>query len=279
VSMMIPTREEMVTVLGSSETNKSVERFKKLGFIPPQLVQSLASQALNEEWGQSHYALQKYLAVHVSWAIEQGAYTASEDQIFFAAGHLQTRYGTPLYLAFEKNKNPVYPQQLYCKYVGSNPSAPNLPVPAEIPSNRAINKAAEIVMLHEHILKDNADRVPFLSKTPPVSQMCAVSGAIQWSLNRGLEIPYFYFGRMSYLVPLYLQSRENITQAPDLIAPIQVSPNSLVVRTVLLPQMPYANARVAVERHDRLPSWMLDAWNSHAREVSENQMDDAETGA
>lgn len=275
---MLPTDEEMKAVLGAGETNKSVERFKKLAFIAQPLLQTLAKEALHEEWGQNSYALQKYLAVHIPWAIEQGAYTASEDQIFFAAGHLQTRYGTPLYLAFEKNNNPAHSQPLFCKYVGSNPSAPNLPVPAEIPTGGTINKAAEIVMLHEHILKDNADRVPFLSKTPPVAQMCAVSGAIQWSLNRGLEIPYFYFGRMSYLVPLYLQSRENITQAPDLIAPIQVSSHSLVVRTVLMPQMPYANARVAVERHDRLPSWMLDAWNNHAKEVSEQQMDDAETG-
>jgi hypothetical protein len=33
---------------------------------------------------------------------------------------------------------------------------------------------------------------------------------------------------MNYLVPLYMQSRENITQAPDLIAPIQVNPDTFV---------------------------------------------------
>jgi hypothetical protein len=114
-------------------------------------------------------------------------------------------------------------------------------------------------------LGTNASRVPFLNDTPPVAQMCAVAGAIQWSLNRGLELPYWYFGKMNYLVPLYLQDRENITVSPDLIAPVQVSTQSLLVRTVLLPHMPYANARVAVTRHDKLPPWLLSSWNDFSQ--------------
>jgi hypothetical protein len=81
---------------------------------------------------------------------------------------------------------------------------------------------------------------------------------------------------MNYLVPLYMQSRENITQAPDLIAPIQVNPDALIVRTVLLPHMPYANARVSVKRHDQLPHWMLDAWNSTFASLTTQQIDDPE---
>jgi len=52
--------------------------------------------------------------------------------------------------------------------------------------------------------------VGFLADTPPVAQMCAVAGAIQWSLNRGLHLNNWYFGRMNYIVPLCLQSRENM---------------------------------------------------------------------
>jgi hypothetical protein len=81
---------------------------------------------------------------------------------------------------------------------------------------------------------------------------------------------------MNYLVPLYMQSRENITKSPDLIAPIQVNTDTLIVRTVLLPHMPYANARVAVRRHDQLPAWMLDAWNATAAEITSDQIDDPE---
>ncbi|MCY1462507.1 hypothetical protein D9M71_802900 [compost metagenome] len=94
--------------------------------------------------------------------------------------------------------------------------------------------------------------------------MCAISGAIQWSLNRSLHLPYWYYGRMNYLVPLYLRDREDITAAPDLVAPIQITNDQILVRTVLEPHMPYSNARVGVKRHDQLPSWMLRTWNDHA---------------
>jgi hypothetical protein len=81
---------------------------------------------------------------------------------------------------------------------------------------------------------------------------------------------------MSYLVPLYMQSRENITLAPDLIAPIQVTSEALMVRTVLLPHMPYANARVSVRRHDQLPHWLLDAWHAAGSTLTQEQIDDPE---
>ena len=134
-------------------------------------------------------------------------------------------------------------------------------------------------MIHDHILGERVDRVPFLRQTPPVAQMCAVSGAIQWSLNRGLQLSYWYFGRMNYLVPLYLQTREDITLAPDLIAPIQINPDSLLVRTVLEPAMPYANARVSVKRHDQLPHWLLDGWAEFAEKAQEQQLEDPEMQA
>lgn len=249
-----------------------------MAHVPDAQLTTLSRTALSENWGNDNYVLEKYLAVHVAWSIEQDRYTTRDNQIFVSAGHLQTRYGTPLYVVFERNIN-VGRQPLYCIHVGSDISAPSLPRPPAIPDAPDITRGAEIVMLHDHILRENADRVPFLNQTPPVSQMCAVSGAIQWSLNRGLQMPYWYYGRMNYLVPLYMQSRENITQAPDLIAPVQVNPDALIVRTVLLPHMPYANARVAVMRHDQLPHWMLDAWNAAASAVTAEQIDNPEPGS
>jgi hypothetical protein len=272
--MLIP-HEDLLTALGDPFTNEVVARLRRFAFVPPQLLTAVAHTALSEVWGKENFALEKYLAVHIAWSVEQDRYTSSHNQLFVTAGHLQTRYGTPIYLVFEKNTNPGR-QPLYCVHVGSDVSAPALPTAPEIPSPPPIPRGAEIIMLHDHILRDNPDRVPFLGKTPPVSQMCAISGAIQWSLNRGLELPYWYYGRMNYLVPLYMQSRENITQAPDLIAPIQVNPESLIVRTVLLPHYPYANARVSVRRHDQLPPWMLDAWNSNALNATYEQIEDPE---
>lgn len=269
---------ELMEQLGSSYTNKVVERFKDFAYIPPFIIERLKNDALNEEWGNDKFVLQKYIAIHVAWSIEQGKYTHSDNQFYVTAGHLQTRYGTPLYLVFAKNTSGgSAPWRIIV--TGSQISAPELPTPPDIPYSPDIPVGAEIVMMHDHILGDNASRVPFLKDTPPVAQMCAVSGAIQWSINRHLQIPYWYFGKMNYLVPLYLQSRENITLSPDLIAPVQINTDSLLVRTVLEPFMPYANARVAVRRHDQLPAWMLSSWSADAVTLPNSVIEDPEQGA
>ncbi len=268
-------QEKMIDILGDSHTIGVDGRLKNLVFLPPKQIESLASLALPEKWGKNNYCLTTYLAVHVAWSIEQGQFSTSKNQIYVTAGHLQTRYGTPIYIVLEENSIPGK-QPLYWTHVGVDISSPELPVPPCIPSPPELKKDREIVISHEHILDKNAHRVPFLSQTPRVSQMCALSGAIQWSLNRGLQMPYWYYGKMSYLVPLYLQSREDITQSPDLIAPIQVTQNSLVVRTVLEPHMPYAKARVAVKRHDQLPHWMISGWDKHSNDLTESQIDNPE---
>ncbi len=202
------------------------------------------------------------VAVHVPWGIEQGRFTTSENQLYVSAGFLQTRYGTPIYLAFERNtfSNPPW----YLKAARPDMAAAELPIPPDFPASPKVPVGAEIIMAHDHILGENANRVAFLRNTPAVAQVCAIAGAIQWSINRGLQLPHWYFGRMNYVVPVYLQSLEDITQMPDLVAPVQANPNSLLVRTVLVPHMIYANCRVAVERQNRLPPWLLDTWGQHA---------------
>jgi Domain of unknown function (DUF3825) len=257
------THDELLMQLGSPYTNAVVARLHHFAFVPDNMLAKLATEALKEEWGTNNFVLRKYLAVHVPWAIEQGRYTLGEDQLYVTAGHLQTRYGTPLFLVFQSiGESGKSPWRLVA--AGSEISAPELPTAPEIPGAADIERGAEIVMLHDHILGQNSERVAFLAQTPPVAQMCAVAGAIQWSLNRKLQLNNWYFGRMNYIVPVYLQSRENITRSPDVIAPIQVSPGNLVVRTVLEPHMAYPNARVAVHRHDELPAWLLEAWTDYA---------------
>jgi hypothetical protein len=267
--------QKLLEQLGPSQVTHVTDRLKRFAWIDPGHLERLAKEALAEEWGPDRYALFKYLAIHVGWSIEQGRYTHSDNQLYVTAGHLQTRYGTPLYMAFEENRVPDrMPWAL--AYVGSRISMPETPLPPEIPPPPPVCPGVEIVMSHDHILGDHADRIPFLVKTPPVAQICAVAGAIQWSLNRSLQLPYWYHGHMNYLVPLYLQSRENITTEPDLVAPIEASPDTMLVRTVLLPYMPYPNARVAVKRHDQLPPWLLDGWNKGAARLAEAQIEDPE---
>ena len=262
------SKEELLSQLGNPATPKTVDRLYRFAYLLGSVLERLAHEALTEEWGADLFALKKYLAVHVAWSIEQGQYVFNENQLVVSAGSLQTRYGTPLYLIFEPNRQ-TDRQPWALTYAGARVSAPQLPLPPEIPARPDISKGAEIVMIHDHILGDNTDRVEFLRHTPPVAQMCAVSGAIQWSINRGLIVPYWYYGRMQCVVPLYLQSRENITVAPDLVAPLEISPNNILVRTVLPPHAPYANSRVTVRRHDQLPSWMLACWHSEAERMTD----------
>jgi len=269
------SHETLLEQLGNPATPKTVDRLYHFAYVPGSIIDRLAHDALAEEWGPRKYALVKYLAVHVAWSIEQKQYTFSDSQLYVAAGSLQTRYGTPLFLAFEPNREPDR-QPWALVYAGARVSAPQLPLPPDIPRCPDIPKGAEVVMLHDHILGDNADRVDFLAQTPPVAQMCAVSGAIQWSMNRGLIVPYWYYGQMQCLVPLYLRSRENITVAPDLVAPIEVSANNLLVRTVLPPHAPFANTRVAVRRHDQLPPWMLHCWNTESQRMRDEEIENPE---
>ncbi len=264
---MLDEKAQLLSQLGNPATPKPVDRLYQFSYIPSSVIDRLCD-ALAEEWGADHFALKKYLAVHVAWSVEQGQFTFNDEQLIVAAGSLQTRYGTPLFLAFEPNRE-AGKQPWALVYAGGRVSAPQLPLPPEIPPCPEIAKGAEIVMMHDHILGDHTDLVAFLKDTPPVAQMCAVSGAIQWSINRGLILPYWYYGRMQCLVPLYLRSRENITLAPDLVAPLEVSPSNIQVRTVLPPHSPYANARVAVRRHDQLPAWMLDCWHSEVDRMSD----------
>jgi hypothetical protein len=271
----VTSRDELLEQLGSPYTSKVVPRLHRFAYVPDAVLDKLANDALSEHWGRTNFVLEKYLAIHLPWSIEQGRFTTGERQFYVTAGHLQTRYGTPLYLVLQRSDEAARsPWRLVA--AGSHVSAPELPIPPDIPPAPAFERGAEIVMSHDHILGDNGERVPFLQSTPPVAQMCALAGAIQWSLNRGLQLANWYFGQMNLLVPLYLKSRENITRMPDLIAPVQVSPGNLLVRTILAPHMAYANARVAVQRHDQLPAWLLETWAEVADRTDDAASDTGE---
>ena len=259
--------EKLQADIGDPYTQRLIKRLHDFAYIPAVVLEELKKSALTENWGSDLGALKKYLAVNVAWSIEQGRVTFGKGQFYMTAGNLQTCYGTPLYLVFMAGEEEEGRSPWKLIKAGSHINAPSLPSPPDIPDGAEIPKGAEIVMHHDHMLQDNADRVGFLQDVPPVAQMCAISGAIQWSLNRNLQLRYWYYGRMNYLVPLYLRDREDITAAPDLVAPIQITNDQILVRTVLEPHMPYSNARVGVKRHDLLPSWMLRTWNEHADAV------------
>ncbi|WP_370323780.1 DUF3825 domain-containing protein [Euzebya sp.] len=248
----------------------AVQGLKQFSFVPDEVRDRLASLALDEDWGENNFVLVKYLAVQVPLSLQQGRYTWFNNQLTLTAGTLQTRYGTPLYIIFERNERPDA-APWFMRIATDRPMADELPQPANLPDWPDIALNSEIVIAHEHILDDNKSRVAFLEHTPPVAQMCAVAGAIQWSIHRRLYIPQLYWGTTSYFVPVYLTSREDITAAPDLVAPVQVQPGYLVARTLLEPYMSYARARVVAPRADQLPTWLVSAWRDHSQHVSEEE--------
>lgn len=243
-----------------------VKGLHAFAFLPPTQLERLAKLVLDENWGRDNFVLTKYLAEHVPLSLSQGRHAAFDNQLIVTAGSLQTRYGTPVYVVFEPSPaGAASPWTL--RAVTDRPRTAVLPQPPDLPEWPTIDTGSEVVIGHEHILEDNEDRVSFLGQTPRVAQMCAVAGAIQWSIHRGLLIKQMYFGTQSYFVPVYLTSREDITAPPDLVAPVQIQPGYLVARTLLLPHMAYARARVAANRADQLPSWLLRAWAEHAASV------------
>lgn len=152
--------ETLKQQIGTPYTNQLVERLHRFAYIPTGIISQLAKDALTEEWGNNNFVLLKYLAVHVAWSIEQGKVTFGDAQFYLSAGHLQTRYGTPLYLVFEANDHASIPWKLV--KAGSQINAPALPTPPIIPAPGTWENGAEIVMSHDHMLNDNADRVEFL---------------------------------------------------------------------------------------------------------------------
>ena len=83
-----------------------------------------------------------------------------------------------------------------------------------------------------------------------VAQNAAVALAVEWSLRRGLAVRQL---RESYFVPVHLADRDG---APDVVAPIQVQADRLVVRSLVQPRVAYPAARAVVERRGQLPEWV-----------------------
>lgn len=252
-------KQSLLADLGEIDTAEVVPSLRRFAFLPDEKLSRLAGDATDENWGKNNFALEKYLAVHIIWSILQERYTHSSDQLNFAAGHLQSTNGTPLYLVFKRN-DIQGKQPWVLRHVGKQIAASNLPLPARVPDPPDIVPGSEIVICDDHIFHRDNERVKFLHDLPPVTQICAVTGAIQWSLHRALQVAYYHYGKISYLVPLYFSSRENLRLAPELVAPVEVHSDRLLVRTLLYPCHAYANARVTAERADQLPAWLIDAW-------------------
>ena len=98
-----PNPETLANQFGRGRRGE-VQNLHAFAWIPDEKLKMLADVALDEDWGNNHFALEKYLAEHVPLSVEQERYVWYEEELLVTAGALQTRYGTPVYLAFEKNE-------------------------------------------------------------------------------------------------------------------------------------------------------------------------------
>jgi len=242
------------------EDDLSIQSLFQFCFVPGGRLSLLKELTLDEEWGVNNFVLLKYLAVHVRLAIEQRRYVWNGDQIVLTAGRLATPTGTPIYIGLIENAN-ANENPWVLNWVGERPSCPQLPEPSDLGPWPELRPSSEVVVAFDLAAEDRRVRLPGFSDLPLVAQIAALTGAVHWSLHRGLAVEQIHGGGRGYFVPVHLASREDLTEAPDLVAPILVQGDRLVVRTLLEPHVAYSPARAVVERWEQLPSWLLDAWD------------------
>jgi len=252
------SREDLLADFG--EEYLSIQALFNFCFVPGGRLSLLKDLTPEEEWGVNNFVLLKYLAVHVRLAIEQGRYVWNGDQIVLTAGRLATTKSVPLYLGLVKNNTPDE-NPWVLNWVGERPSCSELPEPAQLGQWPGLDKGAEIVIACDLSTDERRPRLAELEGAPVVAQSAAVAGAVHWALHRGLAVPQIHGGGRGYFAPLFLASRDDLTCAPELVAPILVQGDRLIVRALLEPHVAYSPARAVVERWEQLPAWLLDAWD------------------
>ena len=271
-------REDLLEQYGSTKTSHLVKDcLYKFAYIPTTTIDILKEQSLDEDWGNNLYVLRKYIAITLYWSIEQARYIECQDGFIVTAGLLRNRYSVPLYLKFEKNNNKHRSQPWALTFAGSGDNFEVLeyPAPPEVPQAPQIPIGNEIVVKDEHIIRNRSNRIPFLQSVGTVAQICALNGAIQWSIYRGLQQPCWYYGKIQYYVPIYLHNQENITATPDLVVPLEIRQGTLplFVRTALNPLEEityYGNIRPIVARSDQLQPWIVSSWRDATKIVSDD---------
>ena len=254
-----PSRDELLEDFGDEYL--SIQSLFHFCFVPGGRLNLLKDLTLDEQWGDNNFVLLKYLAVHVRLSIEQGLYVWNGDQIVLTAGHLTTPTGAPIYLGLVQNSTPDE-NPWVMNWIGERPSCSELPEPTDLGQWPELDVSAEPVIACDLGSDERRARLPELSLMPVVTQVSAVAGALQWALHRGLAVRQIHGGGRGYFAPIYLGSRDDLTCAPDAVAPILVQGSRLVVRTLLDGHVAYSPARAVVQRWEELPSWLLDAWDS-----------------
>jgi len=261
------SQAELLATFG--EADLSIQSLFQFCYLPGGRLGLLKDLAVVEQWGAKDFALLKYLAVHLRLAIGQGRYLWNGDQLVATAGGLTTRTGAPIYLGISPNTQPEG-NPWVVNWVGERPSTSSLPEPADLGAWPELLPGAEVVIACEFENPERRAHLPVIDDAPIVTKKAALAGAISWALYRGLAARQIHSGGRGWFVPVYLNSREDLLGAPDLVAPLIVQDGRFVVRALLKPHSAYAPARAVVERCEQLPPWLLGAWE-HAAEVAADE--------
>lgn len=255
----LATREELIANFGADYL--SIQSLFSFCFVPGGRLSLLKELTLEEHWGDNNFALLKYLAIHVRLAIEQSRYVWNGEQIVLTAGRLCTPTSAPIYIGLVKNSNPDE-NPWVLNWVGERPSCQELPEPADLGSWPALDPSAEPIVACDLGADERRPPLPVLAGLPLAAQAAALAGALSWAVRRDLAVRQIHGGGRGYFAPLYLSSRDDVSLAPDLVAPIVVQSGRLIVRALLEPHVSYAPARAVVERWEQLPPWLIDAWDA-----------------
>jgi len=268
-----PTRDQLLADFGDEYL--SIQSLFQFCFVPGGRLSLLKELAPVEEWGMNNFVLLKYLAVHIRLSIEQGRYVWNGDQIVLTAGRLFSTKGVPLYIGLVRNSTPDE-NPWVLNWVGERPSTAELPEPADLGEWPILVPGHEVVIACDLSSDERRAKLGGLATAPTVVQSCAIAGAVHWSLYRNLAVRQIHGGGRGYFVPVYFSGRDDLTVAPDLVAPVQVQSDRLVVRTLLDPHVAYSPARAVVERWEQIPSWLLDAWDQATEGTDVAEREDSE---
>jgi hypothetical protein len=265
-SSVHPTRDQLLADFGDEYL--SIQSLFQFCFVPGGRLSLLKELTPLEEWGVNNFVLLKYLAVHIRLSIEQGSFVWNSDQIVLTAGRLFSTKGVPLYVGLVRNSTPDE-NPWVLNWVGERPSTAELPEPADLGDWPVLDPRNEVVIACDLGSEERRAKLGPLADSSQVIQSSAIAGAVHWSLHRSLAVRQIHGGGRGYFVPVYLSNRDDLTVAPELVAPVQVQSNRLVVRTLLDPHVAYSPARAVVERWEQLPSWLLDAWDQATEDSGE----------
>lgn len=246
------TRDQVLAAFGPDFL--SIESLFDFCHVPPALIDQIRQLAQPEDWGSKRFVLLKYLAVHVRLAIEHGLYAWNKDQIVLRSGQLVTAAGLPIYLGLARNAKPdANPWAL--SWVGERPGTVEILKPADLGTWPALDPRNEVVVACDLVFLRS--KLGALAGLSLATQISALAGAVEWSIRRNFAVRQFHGESRGYFVPVHLMNRDG---APELVAPVQVQSDRLVVRTLLDAHVAYAPARAVVERVDQLPAWLVEVW-------------------